>query len=58
MQTILKVDKYKNMEKLAPRQRMTWDLYPTTLPWGPKHELNLDSMLRKVTTLAISLSPD
>ena len=50
---ILKVDKYKNMDNLARRQRMAWDLYRDYIAVGAKHELNLDSMSRKVTTLAM-----
>lgn len=50
---ILKVDKYKNMDNLQKRQRMAWDLYRDYIAVGAKHELNLDSMSRKVTTLAM-----
>ena len=50
---ILKVDKYKNTENLQKRQRMAWDLYREYIAVGAKHELNLDSMSRKVTTLAM-----
>ena len=50
---ILKVDKYKNMDNLVRRQRIIWDLYHVYIAIGAKHELNLDSMLRKVTTLAM-----
>ena len=50
---ILKVDKYKNIDNLARRQRMAWDLYRDYIAVGAKHELNLDSMSRKVTTLAM-----
>ena len=50
---ILKVDKYKNTENLQKRQRMAWDMYRDYIAVGAKHELNLDSMSRKVTTLAM-----
>ena len=50
---ILKVDKYKNTENLQKRQRLAWDLYREYIAVGAKHELNLDSMSRKVTTLAM-----
>jgi len=41
------------MDNLARRQRMAWDLYRDYIAVGAKHELNLDSMSRKVTTLAM-----
>jgi len=50
---ILKVDKYKTTENLQKRQRMAWDMYRDYIAVGAKHELNLDSMSRKVTTLAM-----
>lgn len=50
---ILKVEKYKNMDSLQKRQKMAWDLYRDYIAVGAKHELNLDSMSRKVTTLAM-----
>ena len=53
---ILKVDKYKNMDNLARRQRMAWDLYRDYITVGAKHELNLDSMSRK-SKLILCLTP-
>ena len=50
---ILKVEKYKCTENLQKRQRLAWDLYREYIAVGAKHELNLDSMSRKVTTLAM-----
>ena len=41
------------MDNLARRQRTAWDLYRDYIAVGAKHELNLDSMSRKVTTLAM-----
>ena len=41
------------MDNLQKRQRMAWDLYRDYIAVGAKHELNLDSMSRKVTTLAM-----
>lgn len=41
------------MDSLQKRQKMAWDLYRDYIAVGAKHELNLDSMSRKVTTLAM-----
>ena len=41
------------MDNLQRRQKLAWDLYRDYIAVGAKHELNLDSMSRKVTTLAM-----